>query len=156
MSSTTSNIVFDDIFTINAIDKEGKKFDRVSRLYAHSKSYDMDLTLDFNVELFPLQQDDSFALALASSLSRGGAGGAIEDGDDKERDVWRPDGKGHRGLEDDYDYVMYGKVYKFDGGASEIVTAYASFGGLLMSLTGSFRHMTSIVLGDPVYLLMRK
>jgi hypothetical protein len=28
MSSTTSNIVFDDIFTINGIDKEGKKFDR--------------------------------------------------------------------------------------------------------------------------------
>ena len=67
------------------------------------------------------------------------------------------------------------KVYKFDGGTSETVyaylpcsispifllkivsrTAYASFGGLLMSLTGSFRHMTSIVLGDPVYLLMRK
>jgi DNA-directed RNA polymerase I, II, and III subunit RPABC3 len=35
-------------------------------------------------------------------------------------------------------------------------TAYASFGGLLMSLTGSFRHMTNVVLGDPVYLLMRK
>lgn len=35
-------------------------------------------------------------------------------------------------------------------------TVYISFGGLLMSLTGSFRHMTSIVLGDPVYLLMRK
>ncbi|KAF8349922.1 hypothetical protein F5887DRAFT_406072 [Amanita rubescens] len=157
MSAPTSNIVFDDIFTINAIDKEGKKFDRVSRLYAHSKNYDMDLTLDYNVELFPLQQDDSFALALASSLARGGgAAGAAEDGDDKERDVWRPDGKGHRGLEDDYDYVMYGKVYKFDGGTTEIVTAYASFGGLLMSLTGSFRHMTSIVLGDPVYLLMRK
>ena len=28
MSATVSNIVFDDIFTINAIDKEGKKFDR--------------------------------------------------------------------------------------------------------------------------------
>lgn len=71
----------------------------------------MDLTLDYNVELFPLHQDDSFALALASSLARGGGvAGAAEDGDDKERDVWRPDGKGHRGLEDDYDYVMYGKV----------------------------------------------
>ncbi|KAF8740567.1 hypothetical protein AX14_008177 [Amanita brunnescens Koide BX004] len=157
MSAPTSNVVFDDIFTINGIDKEGKKFDRVSRLYAHSKNYDMDLTLDYNVELFPLHQDDNFALALASSLARGGgATGAAEDGDDKERDVWRPDGKGHRGLEDDYDYVMYGKVYKFDGGTAEIVTVYASFGGLLMSLTGSFRHMTSIVLGDPVYLLMRK
>ncbi|KAF8633908.1 hypothetical protein AX15_001095 [Amanita polypyramis BW_CC] len=156
MSAPASNIVFDDIFTITAIDKEGKKFDRVSRLYAHSKNYDMDLTLDFNVELFLLHQDDSFALALASSLARGGPAGTTEDGEDKERDVWRSDGKGHRGLEDDYDYVMYGKVYKFDGGTAEIVTAYASFGGLLMSLTGSFRHMTGIVLGDPVYLLVRK
>ncbi|KAG6832483.1 hypothetical protein H0H92_001529 [Tricholoma furcatifolium] len=148
MATATSSIVFDDIFTINAIDKEGKKFDRVSRLYAHSKNYDMDLTLDYNIELFPLKNDDSFALALASSLARGGApgGGNAPDGtedapDDKERDVWRPDGKGRRGLEDDYDYV---------------ITAYASFGGLLMSLTGSFRHLTSIVLGDPIYLLVRK
>jgi hypothetical protein len=77
----------------------------------------MDLTLDYNIELFPLQQEQSFALALASSLARGGgpAGtggvdGGAEDADDKDRDVWRPDGKGRRGLEEDYDYVMYGKV----------------------------------------------
>jgi DNA-directed RNA polymerase I, II, and III subunit RPABC3 len=87
----------------------------VSRLYAHSKNYDMDLTLDYNVELFPLERDQSFALALASSLARGGVAAAgeadgAEDGDDKDRDVWRPDGKGRRGLEQDYDYVMYGKV----------------------------------------------
>jgi DNA-directed RNA polymerase I, II, and III subunit RPABC3 len=88
----------------------------VSRLYAHSKNYDMDLTLDYNIELFPLHQEQSFALALASSLARGGGpvgtGGAdgAEDTDDKDRDVWRPDGKGRRGLEEDYDYVMYGKV----------------------------------------------
>ncbi|KAI0670002.1 RNA polymerase [Trametes maxima] len=157
MSANTSNIVFDDIFTINAIDKEGKKFDRVSRLYAHSKNYDMDLTLDYNIELFPLQQDQSFALALASSLSHApqGAAGAGEE-EDKDRDVWRPDAKGRRGLDDEYEYVMYGKVYRFDGGSEEIVTAYASFGGLLMSLTGSFRHMTSIVLGDPVFILLRR
>ncbi|KAF7436978.1 DNA-directed RNA polymerases I, II, and III subunit RPABC3 [Pleurotus ostreatus] len=158
MTAVASNIVFDDIFTINAIDKEGKKFDRVSRLYAHSKNYDMDLTLDYNVELFPLREEQNFALALSSSLARGEgpANTGAEDGGDKDLDVWRPDGKGRRGLEEDYDYVMYGKVYKFDGGTSEVVTAYISFGGLLMSLTGSFRHMTSIVLGDPVYLLMRK
>ncbi|KAI0936227.1 hypothetical protein AcV5_004418 [Taiwanofungus camphoratus] len=208
MTSNTSNIVFDDIFTISAIDKEGKKFDRVSRLYAHSKNYDMDLTLDYNVELYPLQKDQSFALALASSLARGppGAAGGAADEDEKDRDVWRPDGKGRRGLEEDYDYVMYGKVSapsltrcprgcpslwllpyiacyshscaiegiqirrRHSGNcvcgclhtsvsllkASLCRTAYASFGGLLMSLTGSFRHMTSIVLGDPVYILLRK
>lgn len=77
----------------------------------------MDLTLDYNVELFPLQKEQIFALALASSLARGGStagangnDGATEDTDDKDRDVWRPDGKGRRGLEEDYDYVMYGKV----------------------------------------------
>ncbi|KAG5353246.1 hypothetical protein C0989_008981 [Termitomyces sp. Mn162] len=129
----------------------------------------MDLTLDYNVELFPLQNEDSFALALATSLARGGAppGASTTDGtedttDEKERDVWRPDGKGRRGLEDDYDYVMYGKVstkmHEYHHAAHHCIsrTAYASFGGLLMSLTGSFRHLTSIVLGDPIYLLVRK
>ncbi|KAG2152086.1 RNA polymerase I [Suillus cothurnatus] len=158
MASTSSSIVFDDIFTINAIDKDGKKFDRVSRLYARSKNYDMDLTLDYNIELFPLVNGDSFAMALASSLSRDGSAPTAdgEDGEDKDRDVWRPDGKGRRGLEEDYDYVMYGKVYKFDTGSSDIVTAYASFGGLLLSITGSYRHLTNVVLGDPVYVLLRK
>lgn len=163
MTTASSNIVFDDIFTIKSIDPEGKKFDRVSRLHAHSKNYDMDLTLDYNIELFPLENGQTLALALASSLARGGSavggtGGAdnAAEEEDKDRNVWRPDGKGRRGLEEDYDYVMYGKVYRFDSGTAEIVTAYASFGGLLMSLTGSFRHMTSIVLGDPVYILLRK
>jgi len=164
MTANASNIVFDDIFTISDIDKEGKKFDRVSRLYAHSKNYDMDLTLDYNIELYPLKSDESFALALASSLAKGpaantngaGAGAGNVGEEDKDEPVWRPDGKGRGGLEEDYDYVMYGKVYRFDQGNAEIVTAYASFGGLLMSLTGSFRHMTSIVLGDPVYILLRK
>ncbi len=136
----------------------------------------MDLTLDYNHEIFPLNIGQDVALALASSLVRGPAGsqeGAEEE--DRDRDVWRPDGKGRRGLDDDYGYVMYGRVYRFDPGTGEVVyvlpaltykvldataylsrTAYASFGGLLMSLTGSFRHMTNIVLGDPVFLLMRK
>jgi hypothetical protein len=87
----------------------GHAHNLVSRLYAHSKNYDMDLTLDYNFELFPLQPDQQIALALASSLSRGPPTGG-EDEDSKETEVWRPDGKGRRGLEEDYDYVMYGKV----------------------------------------------
>jgi DNA-directed RNA polymerase I, II, and III subunit RPABC3 len=157
MASLTSNIVFDDIFVIKEINPEGKKFDRVSRLHAKSKNYSMELTLDYNSEIFPLNVGQDVALALASSLARGPASsqeGAEEE--DRDRDVWRPDAKGKRGLEDDYGYVMYGRVYRFDPGTGEVVTAYASFGGMLMSLTGSFRHMTNIVLGDPVFLLMRK
>ncbi|KAI6132696.1 RNA polymerase [Pisolithus croceorrhizus] len=158
MSSASSNIVFDDVFTINGIDKEGKKFDRVSRLYARSRNYDMDMTLDYNTELFPVSMGQTITMALASSLSRdsGQTGSGAEGVDVEDKDVWRPDGKGRKGLEEDYEYVMYGKVYKFDGGNAETVTVYASFGGLLLSLTGFFRHMAGIVLGDPIFILLRK
>ncbi|KZV90507.1 RNA polymerase [Exidia glandulosa HHB12029] len=142
-----SNVVFDDLFSIEVIDKDGKKFDRVSRLAARSSNHSMHLTLDYNSEIFPLTADQSFSLALATSLGAPGA--------EDETHTWRPDGRGGQGLEAEYDYVMYGKVYKFDEGAGEIVTAYASFGGLLMALTGSFRHMQGIVLGEPIYLLIR-
>ncbi|KAI6136770.1 RNA polymerase I [Pisolithus sp. B1] len=158
MSSASSNIVFDDVFTINNIDKDGKKFDRVSRLYARSRNYDMDMTLDYNTEVFPVSKGQTVTIALASSLSRdsGQAGSGAEGADVEDKDVWRPDGKGRKGLEEDYEYVMYGKVYKFDGGNAETVTVYASFGGLLLSLTGFFRHMANIVLGDPIFILLRK
>jgi RNA polymerase Rpb8 len=64
----------------------------------------MKLTLDYNIELFPLEDGQSFALALASSLSRAGS-----KEDEEEQQAWRPDVK-RQGLDDDYDYVMYGKV----------------------------------------------
>ncbi|KAG1885738.1 RNA polymerase I [Suillus subluteus] len=151
MASTSSSIVFDDIFTTDAIDKDGKNSIEVrvyscatlftlSRLYARSKNYDMDLTLDYNIELFPLVNGDSFAMAFASSLSRDG-GAPTADGEDKDRD---------------FDFTRWSQVYKFDTGSSDIVTAYASFGGLLLSITGSYRHLTNVVLGDPVYVLLRK
>jgi RNA polymerase Rpb8 len=87
----------------------------VSRLSAQSSNFDMSLTLDFNVELYPLQTEEKISFVLASSLARGGPSvgtGVVDslDEDDKDRDVWRPDGKGRRGLEEDYEYVMYGKV----------------------------------------------
>ena len=82
----------------------------------------MELTLDYNVEIFPLELDQNVVLALASSLARDPAvsqDGTVEE--DRDRDVWRPDGKGRRGFEDDYDYVMYGRVYRFDPGTDEVV-----------------------------------
>jgi DNA-directed RNA polymerase I, II, and III subunit RPABC3 len=35
-------------------------------------------------------------------------------------------------------------------------TAYISFGGLLMALRGSYRHLQNIVIGENIFLLMRK
>ena len=65
----------------------------------------MDLTLDFNHELYPLKPADNITVVLASSLSL-----AATTGEDRERETWRPDGRNDRGLDADYEYVMYGKV----------------------------------------------
>jgi hypothetical protein len=69
----------------------------------------MDLTLDYNIELYPLKAGQTFTLSLATSLSRGGAPGKDGEGEDKEQ-RWRPDGKGQKGIEEDYEYVMFGRV----------------------------------------------
>lgn len=53
-------------------------------------------------------------------------------------------------------WQRYGRVYRFDEGTEERVVCYASFGGLLMALTGSFRFLSSITVGQNIYLLMRK
>ena len=42
---------------------------------------------------------------MAAAAVMGGA-----DKDNKDKDMWQPDGKGRHGLEEDYEYVMYGKV----------------------------------------------
>ena len=83
----------------------------------------MGLTLDYNCEIFPLEIGQNVVLALASSLARDptvSQDGTVEE-DNRDRDVWRPDGKGRRGFEDDYDYVMYGRVYRFDPGDDDVV-----------------------------------
>lgn len=35
------------------------------------------------------------------------------------------------------------------------MTVYGSFGGLLMALTGAYRHLSKLTVGSNVYLLMR-
>jgi len=62
-------------------------------------------------------------------------------------------------LADKYDYVMFGRVFKYkDSSASGQVKAdvYVSFGGLLMQLTGDPKRLEDLDLDQNVYLLIRK
>ncbi|GAA5919078.1 hypothetical protein JCM1841_003736 [Sporobolomyces salmonicolor] len=152
MAASSSAILFTDVFVVSDVDKDGKKFDRVSRIAAKSNNLDMRLTLDINTDLLDLQKETSFSLALASSLEADS--GAKEAGAGAGAGGWRADIEG--GLADDWEYVMYGKVYKFDEGTADDVTAYVSFGGLLMALTGSYRHVSGITVGEYIYLLVRR
>ena len=68
---------------------------------------------------------------------------------------------------DDYEYCMYGKVFKYQykengkmcvdevGWVVMCSLIYVSFGGLLMSLEGEMKHIDKVKYGDRVYCLIR-
>ncbi|KAJ3112924.1 hypothetical protein HDU96_003992 [Phlyctochytrium bullatum] len=142
--------LFQDIFEVNDVDRDGKKFDRVSRLNATGESTDIALILDINSEIYPLRVADKFSLMLANSLMLDGTG--LDEG----REPWR-NFSNRRTLADDYDYVMFGKVYKFDENAGQKQAAvYVSFGGLLLCMKGDASQLLRISLGQELYLLIRK
>lgn len=140
--------LFDEFFTITEFDQT--KYDRVARITGYSHDGTTSFTLDINTELFPVEQGESLKLVLASSLSL--------DGSKDDGRGWKDDGHNPEPtLAEIYDYVCYGKCYKFeDGGDGQIISkAYLSFGGLLMALSGPHKKLIPLRI-DNVYLLVSR
>ncbi|CAM9686598.1 unnamed protein product [Discosporangium mesarthrocarpum] len=97
-----SGVLFEDIFEVNQLNPEGKKFDRVNRLSCRGVTYDMDLLLDINCEIYRVKEGDRLTLMLASTLD---VTGKPDDG------TYRPLGD-EVSLADKFDYVMHGRVFK--------------------------------------------
>uniref|UniRef100_UPI00358F5BFF DNA-directed RNA polymerases I, II, and III subunit RPABC3-like isoform X2 n=1 Tax=Myxine glutinosa TaxID=7769 RepID=UPI00358F5BFF len=65
------------------------------------------------------------------------------------------------GRADQFEYVMYGKVYRIEGDetstdAATRLAAYVSFGGLLMRLQGDANNLHGLVPGSRLYLLLKR
>lgn len=146
-----AGVLFEDIFNIKDMDPEGKKFDRVSRLHCESESFKMDLILDINSWVYPMELGDKFRLVLATTLR--------EDG--------YPDSGEYNPIEaedsraDSFEYVMYGKIYRIEGDEAHNETsgrlgAYVSYGGLLMRIQGDANNLQGFEVDQPIYLLMKK
>ena len=101
--------LFEDNFTI--YERDQSKYDRVARITASTEDSQTQLTLDVNIELFPIAIGDRLTVVLATSLSLDGTRDTVSDGKG-----WR-DVKGESTLADLYDYVCHGKIYKFEDGA---------------------------------------
>merc|ERR1712000_146953 len=134
---------FEDTFEVKNIDPEGKIFDKVSRLECSSVSYDMQLLLDVNTDIYPVELGDKLTVALAKSLT------------DNEMDDGIFDQSGRASLADEYEYVMYGKVFKCLEDKGSKVSTFVSFGGLLMMLKGDAAQLEKITVDNRIYLLMR-
>ncbi|XP_075250185.1 DNA-directed RNA polymerases I, II, and III subunit RPABC3-like [Convolutriloba macropyga] len=153
-----AGVLFEDIFDVKDINPEGAKFDRVSRLHCDSESFKMELILDVNTQIYPVDLGDKFRLSLVTTLREDGGA------DDGEYDP--TDSTPNRA--NSYEYVMYGKVYRIEDGAtmasggggdnqhSPKLAAYISYGGLLMRLQGDANNLHALEVDQRVYLLMKK
>lgn len=71
-----------------------------------------------------MKPEETFSFLLSNSLSTDSSDTAVNGVNGESADQapsWRLDAGKSMGLADEYDYVMYGKVYKFDTAAAERV-----------------------------------
>ncbi|KAG1902792.1 uncharacterized protein F5891DRAFT_948213, partial [Suillus fuscotomentosus] len=72
----------------------------------------------------------------------------------------RPYGKGRRGLVENYKYSgvsHYLYMWPLNGFRSySAVQHMRHLGGPLLSITGSYRHLTDVVRGDPEYVRLKQ
>ncbi|KAB2032215.1 hypothetical protein ES319_D05G357000v1 [Gossypium barbadense] len=143
----SSIILFEDIFLVDKLDPDGKKFDKVTRIEARSQNCDMYMHLDVNTEIYPMHVGDKFTMALAHTLNLDGT---------PDTGYYTP---GRKSLADKYEYIMHGKLYKITDDASGKglkAEVYVSYGGLLMLLRGEASHVSHLELDQRIFLLMRK
>lgn len=62
---------------------------------------------------------------------------------------------------DSFEYVMFGKIYRIEGDEahseqSSRLSAYVSYGGLLMRLQGDANNLQGFEVDQTMYLLMKK
>jgi DNA-directed RNA polymerase I, II, and III subunit RPABC3 len=96
--------LYEETFNINSTIAD--KYDRVTRVLGATHDASTALTLDVNHELYPLTSGETVTMVLATTLNLDGT---------KDERGWR-EKKGESTLADMYDYVCYGKVYRFEEG----------------------------------------
>mmetsp|Transcript_35190 Transcript_35190/g.77447 ORF Transcript_35190/g.77447 Transcript_35190/m.77447 type:complete len:147 (-) Transcript_35190:302-742(-) len=140
-----SGTLFEEQFEVK---DTSKNFDKVTRLHCRlaEEAYELALDLDVNTDLYPLEIAERFTLVLVSTLATDGSA-----------DLGTFDQSGEPSMLDQYEYAMYGKIYKWkqEHGKAPI-EIHVSFGGLLMRLKGEAMHLQKLSLDSRIYLLMRK
>ena len=148
MATSAHVSIFEDIFEITAVNPEGKRFDRVNRIVATGTTFECELLLDINCAIYELKEDgEKFTLVLASTLNL--------DGRPDDHLSYAPN-PGEPTLADNYEYVMHGRVFDISYKKEGAVVIAASFGGLLMRLTGDQRHLSNIQPDMRLYVLLKK
>jgi DNA-directed RNA polymerases I, II, and III subunit RPABC3 len=100
--------LFDELF--NIVDVNQQKYDRVARVKGTSGDSTINMSLDINTDVFPLGINDTVQMVIATTLKLDGT---------KDDKGWREPQKNESTLADMFDYVCYGRVYRWDEGEHE-------------------------------------
>ena len=140
--------LFEDIFHVHQVNPDGdKKFDNVARILAKSETYGADVTVDIYSQVFPVKAGEMLSIKFVTTINVDGT-----------PDTGKYDPTDRETLLDEFDYAMYGKVFRYDIAAKHPprATIIASYGGLLMKMEGNREHFTRLRKGQRIYMLMRK
>lgn len=138
---------FEDNILINSIDKNGKVFDRLSRIEGIGTETGCHIVLDVNTDIYPVSNNKAYKILLTKSLFA---------------DDFTPNQFNYEiylkknNLMDSYDYVMNGKVFKLTEEKESKVAVHISFGGLILGITGDPKHLSSLNIDERLYFLMKK
>mmetsp|Transcript_83441 Transcript_83441/g.167096 ORF Transcript_83441/g.167096 Transcript_83441/m.167096 type:complete len:140 (+) Transcript_83441:66-485(+) len=135
--------VFQDTFAVEVVNPEKKVFDRIDRLVAKGKTYDCQMTIDVNSELWKVREGETIVVTLATSLTNGPDDGTYRQTNEAS-------------LLDTCEYAMHGRVFNLTHKKDHEIEIDVSFGGLLMRLSGDHRHLTGVELDQNIYCLMAK
>ncbi|OIR58347.1 MAG: DNA-directed RNA polymerases I, II, and III subunit RPABC3 [Amphiamblys sp. WSBS2006] len=134
-----SLFVLEDVLEVTGMDREGKFFERVSRIDGKTEGTAMDITLDINTEIYPVETNDKFSLVLTEKITEA-----------EESPAYTKKFRLAEKASDNYDYVCFGTVY-----VVEERTVCISFGGLLMQLRSESK-ITGFTNGNKIYLMLKK
>lgn len=164
-SSSGSGTLFEDMFAVDALNINGKKFERVNRLHCKSSMFEVDMVLDTNSELFDIKSGERCVALFTSSLTGAAEGSS-----------YNPSAYANSTLLDEFDYAMHGRVFGIKhisqtgaGGSAGAAAAtdrgsaqrlhvevQISFGGLLCRLRGEQAQLGGFEMDMMVYILLRK
>ena len=141
----SKTILFSSTFKVER--KDDSRFDKVARFYCTSESSRVNLFVDINIDVYPVQENSELVITFASTILPNGA--AVPDSYDPtifEKET----------LADDYEYVMYGKIFKFINDADKSISIVMSFGGLLAVLQGDAANFRDFDLNSSVFFLAKR
>ena len=132
-------LLFEDRLTIESIDEE--KYENISRVGGKTAVYDIALELDINSTLFPVGKNEVVFLALYSVE-------VIPDMQARDNEF--------EAIINSWDYVVYGKIFKQSEETNSRTIIFISFGGLLMSLCSDKALLSNFLIGQRVFLMLKK